>query len=177
MYLLHLTSLIHPVLSYTLSVRYHHSRRLRLVSIDSERLRFSPKDRDRGLEEYRLRAAERDVEREREREREASESLDRDLLRPRFAPLERERLRLRLLLVELESESESESEEEEVLSESESESELDDLYEARTCQNFAQIGYIQTVHTWTASSLCPYSQSPAAHFPSSPLVRVRAPCL
>ena len=133
MYLLHLTSLIHPVLPYTLSKWFHYSRRLRVVSIDGERLRFWAKDRDCGLDEYRLCGLERDfglervVERERERERDASESLDRDLLRLRFAPLERERLRLRLLLLELESESESESEEEEVLSESESESELDDL--------------------------------------------------
>src|SRR5258706_1552896 len=34
----------------------------------------------------------------------------------------------------------------EVLSDLESESELDDLYEARRCQNF-QVGYTQTVHT------------------------------
>ena len=116
---------------------------MRPISIDGERFRFCPKGRDSGLEEYRLRAVERDfelerdIEREREREREVSEFLDRDLLRPRFAPLERDRLRLRLLSLEPESESESESEEEEVLSESESESELDDLYEARTYQNFA----------------------------------------
>jgi len=78
-----------------------YSRRLRLVSIEGERLRFCPTDRDRGLdrglEEYRRRAAERDIDLERdierEREREAPESLDRDLLRPCFAPLERERLR------------------------------------------------------------------------------------
>ena len=115
---------------------------MRLVSSDGERLRFSPKDRDRDrdreLEEYRLRAGERnfglgrDIARERELVREASESLDWDLLRPRFAPLERERLRLRLLLLELESESESESDEEEALSDLESE--LDELDEARTCQ-------------------------------------------
>jgi len=114
-------------------VQYHYSRRLRLASIEGERLRFCPTDRDRELEECRLRAVERnfglgrDIERERELERETSELLDRDLLRPRFASLERARLRLRLLPLELESESESESEEEEVLSDLESESELDDL--------------------------------------------------
>ena len=59
--------------------------------VPGEHLRFCPKDRDHELEEYRLRAVERnfdlgrDIGRERELEPEASESMDRDLLRPRFA--------------------------------------------------------------------------------------------
>ena len=52
--------------------------------------------------EYHHHAVERDFQRGREREQEASESLDRDLLCPRFASIQRERLRLRLLLLELE---------------------------------------------------------------------------
>ena len=88
---------------------------MRFVSIDGEHLRFCPRDHNRGPEEYRLRAVERDL---REREREVSDPLDRHLLRLRFAPLQRERLQLRLLLLEPESGSESEFEEKEALSKS-----------------------------------------------------------
>ena len=42
-------------------VQYHYSRHLRLASIDGERSRFCPEDRDDELEEYHLRAAERNL--------------------------------------------------------------------------------------------------------------------
>ena len=109
----------------------------------------------------------RDIEPERELEWETSESLDRDLLRQRFASLERDRLQVRLLPLEPESEFESEFEGDEALSDSESESELVDLYEARTCQNsLAQVGYIQALHTWTASS-SPIANPPISFFAAS----------
>ena len=104
----------------------------------------------------------RDIKPERKLEWETSESPDRDPLRQRFASLERNRQQVQLLPLEPESKFESEFEGEEALSDSESESELDDLYEARTCQNsLAQVGFTQALHTWTASS------SPIANPPIS----------
>src|SRR5258706_4959493 len=160
-------------------VRVHYARHLRLASMDGERSRFCPEDRDDELEEYHLRAAERNLS----WDATLKESVNWKGRSPSrwigiwFASLESERPRLRLLPLELESESESESEEEEALSDLESESELDDPYEARTCQNFARSTRIYTdcAH-WTSSSPCPYPQSPTFPFPSSQLVRVRAPC-
>ena len=99
----------------------------------------------------------RDIKRERKLEWEASESLDRDLLSQRVASLERDRLQVRLL--PLEPESEFESEGEEALSDSKSESELDDLYEARTCQNFACSSRIYTGPAHLECFLLPNRQS------------------
>jgi len=149
-------------------VQYHYSRHLRLASIDGERSRFCPEDRDDELEEYHLRAAERNLS----WDATLNEIVNWKGRSPSrwigiwFASLESERLRLRLLPLELESESESESEEEEALSDLESESELGDPYEARTCQNFACSSRIYTDCPHLDFFL-PLSLSPIANLPIS----------